>query len=97
MARDNNEPTNWDGKERRSYVVLSPDQIEEMLAESAKRGAAAAFDEIYSLIGKAITRKTLQLIGASALAIFAWLGLGPKDGAGITFPVFQPQAHEVRK
>lgn len=93
MARDNNELTNWDGKERRSYVVLSPDQIEEMLEESAKRGADRAFQEIYALIGAAITKKTLLLLGAAILAILAWL----TQATGITFPVLQSQAHEVRK
>lgn len=93
MARDNNEPTNWDGKERRSYVVLSPGQIEEMLEESAKRGANAAFQEIYSLIGAGVVKKTLLLVGAVILAILAWL----TQATGITFPVLQSQAYEARK
>lgn len=94
MTRENhNEPSAWDGKERRSYIVLSPDQIERMLEEAAKRGAAAAFQEIYALLGAGVARKTLLLIGAAILALLAWL----TQATGITFPIIQSQVHEVRK
>lgn len=92
MSR-NNEPNEWDGKERRSYVVLSPGQIEEMLEECAKRGAAAAFQEIYALIGAGVVKKTLLLIGAAGLAVLAWL----TNSAGITIPALGQVQQEVRK
>lgn len=63
----------WDGKERRAYVVLTPDQVEEMLEQAAQRGAKAAFQEIYAIIGAGLVRKTALLIGAVGLAILAWL------------------------
>ena len=93
MARDSNEPTAWDGKERRSYVVLSAGQIEEMLEESAKRGADRAFQELYAIIGAGVVKKTLLLIGAAGLAILAWL----TNSAGITLPALGQTTHEARK
>lgn len=92
MSR-NNEPSEWDGKERRSYVVLSPGQIEEMLEESARRGADKAFQEIYAIIGAGVVKKTLLLIGAAVLAILAWL----TNSAGITLPAIGQTVHEARK
>lgn len=72
----------WDGKERRAYVVLTPDQVEEMLEQASKRGAGLAFQEIYAIIGAGIIKKTALLIGAVGLAVLAWvtnaLNIGPK-------------------
>lgn len=93
MARQEHEPTNWDGKERRSYVVLSAGQIEEMLEESARRGADKAFQEIYALIGAGVVKKTLLLLGAAVLAILAWIS----GSSGIQFPALGQTMQEVRK
>jgi len=92
MARQEHEPTNWDGKERRSYVVLSAGQIEEMLEESSRRGAEKAFQEIYALIGAGVVKKTLLLLGAAGLAFFAWI----TNPGGITIPAIG-QTYEARK
>jgi len=93
MARDNNEPHEWDGKERRSYVVLSAGQIEEILEESARRGADRAFNEIYSLIGAGVVKKTALLIGAVILAVLAWL----TNAVNISIPAIEQTTHEGRK
>lgn len=92
MSR-NNEPSEWDGKERRSYVVLSAGQIEEMLEESARRGADRAFQELYSLIGAGVVKKTLLLIGAAILAILAWV----TNAVNISIPSIGQSQQEVRK
>lgn len=83
----------WDGKERRSYVVLSPGQIEEMLEESAKRGADRSFQELYSLIGAGVVKKTVLLIGAAGLAILAWL----TNAVNISIPAIGQTQQEARK
>lgn len=93
MARESNEPTAWDGKERRSYVVLSADQVEEMLENAAKRGANSAFQELYSLIGAGVVKKTLLLIGAVILALLAWL----TNAVNISIPAIGQTTHEGRK
>ena len=74
----------WDGKERRSYVVLSPDQIEELLTAAAEAGSTAALNKIYAEIGQSLVKRTLLIIGALLAAILAWvnnmvtIGIGPK-------------------
>ena len=83
----------WDGKERRSYVVLSPGQIEEMLEESSKRGAERAFQEIYSIIGAGVVKKTVLLIGAIGLAVLAWL----TNAVNIKLPTIETTQQEARK
>jgi len=90
---NDNEHPNWDGKERRSYVVLSPGQVEEMLEESARRGADRAFNEIYSLIGTRVVKKTALLIGAVILAVLAWL----TNAVNISIPAIEQTTHEGRK
>lgn len=93
MARENNEPHAWDGKERRSYVVLSAGQVEEMLEESARRGADKAVQEIYALIGAGVVKKTLLLLGAAILAVLAWIS----GSTGIQIPALGQTMQEVRK
>ena len=74
----------WDGKERRAYVVLTPDQIEGMLGAAAERGANGALQKIYAEIGQSLVKRTLLIIGALLAAVLAWvnnmvtIGIGPK-------------------
>ena len=74
----------WDGKERRDYVVLSPDQIEELLTAAAEAGSTAALNKIYAEIGQSLVKRTLLIIGALLAAVLAWvnnmvtIGIGPK-------------------
>ena len=83
----------WDGKERRSYVVLSSSQVEEMLEESSKRGAERAFQEIYSIIGAGVVKKTVLLIGAVVLAVLAWL----TNAVNIRLPTIETTTQEARR
>lgn len=92
-TKNSDEHTQWDGKERRAYVVLSAGQVEEMLEESARRGADKAFQEIYALIGAGVAKKTALLFGAAGLAILAWL----TNAVNITIPAIGQTQHEVRK
>jgi hypothetical protein len=58
----------YEGKERRSSQ-LSDEQIE-LIAE---RAAEKALEKVYSQIGKSVVQKVLWLVGAGALALFAFL------------------------
>lgn len=74
----------WNGQERRDYVVLSPDQIEELLTAAAEAGSTAALNKIYAEIGQSLVKRTLLIIGALLAAVLAWvnnmvtIGIGPK-------------------
>jgi len=65
--------TRWDGKERRKNVVLSADEINEMLLAAAEAGATAAIEKLYAEIGHSLVRKTLLVIGTALVAVLAWL------------------------
>ena len=64
---------NWDGKERRDYVLLDTDQIEKMLDVAAERGADRALAKIYAEVGQSIVKRTFLVVGALLAALLAWV------------------------
>jgi hypothetical protein len=61
----------YEGPERRA--ALTDEQIE-LIAE---RAAEKALEKVYASVGKSVVHKLLWLIGAAALAAFAYFkGLG---------------------
>lgn len=65
-----------DGQERRDYVVLSSDQINEMLLAAAEAGANAAIQKLYAEIGQSLVKRTLLLIGSVLAAVLVWVSNG---------------------
>ena len=59
----------WEGHERRKAARISEQDIDDI----AERAAAKALEKVYLEIGKAVVRKALFVLGASVLAVAAWL------------------------
>ena len=55
--------------ERRNSLTLTDEQIEEI----AERAAEVALERVYTHIGKSVVQKFLYLVGAAALAVYAFL------------------------
>ena len=55
--------------ERRTSLTLTDEQIEEI----AERAAEVALGRVYTQIGKSVVQKFLYLVGAAALAVYAFL------------------------
>lgn len=55
--------------ERRNSLTLTDEQIEEI----AERAAEVALERVYTQIGKSVVQKFLYLVGAAALAVYAFL------------------------
>ena len=55
--------------ERRNSLTLTDEQIEEI----AERAAEVALERVYTQIGKSVVQKCLYLVGAAALAVYAFL------------------------
>ena len=55
--------------ERRNSLTLTDEQIEEV----AERAAEVALERVYTQIGKSVVQKFLYLVGAAALAVYAFL------------------------
>lgn len=62
------EKDNWDGNERRS-TALTESQIEAI----AERAAEVALEKVYASVGKSVINKFLWLVGAAALAVYAYM------------------------
>jgi hypothetical protein len=57
----------YEGPERRA--ALTDEQIE-LIAE---RAAEKALEKVYASVGRSVVQKFLWILGASALALAAWL------------------------
>lgn len=57
----------WDGEERRALPIT------EAQAEAiAQRAAELALQHVYASIGKSVVQKFLYLLGAAAVAVYAY-------------------------
>lgn len=65
----------YEGEERRRVPELSEDQIERI----AERAAEVALERVYTSIGKSVVNKVLWLVGAAALAVYAYF-----QGTGVS-------------
>lgn len=59
----------YHGEERRKRTELSDEQIDKI----AEKAAEKALEKVYTQIGKSVVQKVLYLVGAAALAIWAYL------------------------
>jgi hypothetical protein len=59
----------YQGPERRSAYPLTEEQLDAI----AERAAERALEKVYASIGKSFVTKALWVIGASLLALAAWL------------------------
>lgn len=59
----------YDGPERRNSIQLTAEQLEQV----AELAAEKAIERVYTEIGKNVVHKALWVLGAGALALFAWL------------------------
>lgn len=59
----------YNGEERRSFPGLTEAQIEII----AERAAEVALERVYASVGKSVVNKFLWLVGAAALAVYAYL------------------------
>ena len=63
----------YDGPERRAAFPLTEEQMEQI----AERAAEKALEKVYASVGKSVVSKILWVVGAAALAVFAYFkGVG---------------------
>ena len=63
----------YQGPERRAGFPLTEEQLDVI----AERAAERALEKVYASVGKSVVHKILWLVGAAALAAFAYFkGLG---------------------
>lgn len=63
----------YDGPERRAATVLTEAQMEAI----AERAAERALEKVYASVGRSIITKILWMVGATAIALAAYLkGIG---------------------